>query len=244
MRRFGLRRLAGRGRPSAAPDAPQLELPFRDRDEAGALLARRLATVELPPGGLVLAIPRGGVPVAAAVAAALGLELDVVVAHKLGAPRNPELAVGAVTADGATFVEPWAGEVGADKAYLEAERERQLAHARERAARLRTGRAPSSLAGRPVIIVDDGIATGSTMRAAILTARSAGAAPIIVAVPVAAAETLSRLEGEADQLVALSAPEPFFAVGQWYERFDQVSDQEVGRLLADAARRMEGPARG
>jgi predicted phosphoribosyltransferase len=211
-------------------------LPFRDRAEAAEALAGRLAEGAVGPGALVLAIPRGGVPVGAVIAGRLGLDLDVIVAHKLGAPGNPEFAVGAATADGTVLVEPWArGEPGVDEAYLRAETERQIAAARVREARLRGGRPPCEPAGRTVIIVDDGIATGATVRAAVRSARAHGAARVIVAAPVAARESAQRLEAEADEVVVLAMPDPFFAVGLWYRHFDPVDDDAVAALLADAA---------
>lgn len=169
---------------------------------------------------------------AAEMAGQLGLELDVIVAHKLGAPGNPEFAVGAVTADGTVLVEPWArGEVGADDAYLEGEAAKQIERARTREERLRRGRPAAPVAGRTVVIVDDGIATGATVRAAIRAVRAQGAGRVIVAAPVAARESAERLAEEADDIVVLATPEPFYAVGLWYSSFEAVEDQEIEALL-------------
>jgi putative phosphoribosyl transferase len=225
----------GWGSRPAGPGADQL--PFRDRETAAALLAERLRILDLPAGTLVLGIPRGGVPVAAVVARALGLELDVLVAHKLGAPGNPEFAIGAVAVDGTTFLESWAADSGADSGYTGSERDHQLERARRLEERLRGDRAPLAMAGRPVVIVDDGIATGSTVHVAAMAARAAGASRVVIAAPVAAAETMARLATVADETLALATPDPFYAVGLWYERFDQVEDDEVARLLSEAGGR-------
>jgi putative phosphoribosyl transferase len=222
---------AGRsgGRLSAPP------LPFRDRAEAADLLAERLRSEGIEPTALVLAIPRGGVPVAATIARSLGLELDVVVAHKLGAPGNPEFAIGAATADGTVLVEPWArSEPGVSGRYVDAEAARQVAAARERESRLRGPRPAADPDGRTVIVVDDGIATGATLRAAIKAARAKEARRVIVAAPVAARESAERLRRDADDVVVLATPEPFFAVGLWFRRFDPVDDEDVAALLAAA----------
>jgi putative phosphoribosyl transferase len=222
---------AGRsgGRLSAPP------LPFRDRAEAAERLAERVRQLGVERTALVLAIPRGGVPVAAAIARSLGLELDVVVAHKLGAPGNPEFAIGAATADGTVLVEPWArSEPGVSARYVDAEAERQVAAARERETRLRGSRRAADPEGRTVIIVDDGIATGATVRAAIKATRAKGARRVIVAAPVAARESVERLGRDADDVVVLATPEPFFAVGLWFRRFDAVGDDDVAALLAEA----------
>jgi putative phosphoribosyl transferase len=211
-------------------------LPFADRASAAGLLAERLAGTGIEEGSLVLAIPRGGVPIAAVIAKELGLELDIIVAHKLGAPGNPEFAIGAATSDGTVLVEPWArGEPGVSDRYLQAEAAEQVARARAREERLRRGRPPADPAGRTVIVVDDGIATGATVRAAIKAARAQGAKRVVVAAPVAAAESAQRLRDEADDVVVLATPEPFFAVGLWYRHFEAVDDGEIGATLEAAA---------
>lgn len=228
------------GRPGGRLSAPAL--PFRDRAEAAQLLAERLRAANVDSDALVLAIPRGGVPVAAEIARALGLELDVIVAHKLGAPGNPEFAIGAATADGTVLVEPWASsEPGVSSAYVAAEAERQVASAREREARLRGTRAPADPDGRMVIIVDDGIATGATVRAAIKAARAKGAKRVVVAAPVAARESAERLARDADEVIVLATPEPFFAVGLWFRQFEPVDDADVAALLAGGRRAAPHP---
>lgn len=238
-----------KGRLKGQPGGPTVEpaLPFRDRAEAARLLAKRLATASIEADALVLAVPRGGVPIGAEVARALDLELDVIVAHKLGAPGNPEFAIGAATADGTVLVEPWArGEPGVDDAYLTSEADEQIARARAREERLRRGRPAAALSGRTVVIVDDGIATGATVRAAIKAARAQGASRVIVATPVAARESAGRLAETADEVVVLATPEPFFAVGMWYQRFEAVEDEAIEAMLeapADEDRRRSG-ARG
>ena len=223
------------GGPGGRLNAPPV--PFRDRAQAAGLLADRLAGAGLESDALVLAIPRGGVPIAAEIARRLGLELDVIVAHKLGAPGNPEFAIGAATSDGTMLVEPWASaEPGVDEAYLRSEADEQIRRAREREERLRRGRPRAALAGRLVVIVDDGIATGATVRAAIRAVRALGARRVIVATPVAARESAERLRREADEVIVLATPDPFFAVGLWYQRFDAVEDREIEATLAGASR--------
>lgn len=224
-------------------------LPYTDREEAGRRLAERFAALgerqALQTRAVVLGIPRGGVPVAAAVARALGLPLDVLVAHKLGAPGQPELAIGAVAADGTVLVEPWARElVGDDEVYLRRAADDEIARARRRESVLRRGRPPVDLRGQTAIIVDDGIATGATMHVAVLAARAAGAAKVIVASPVGAAESVARLRSVADDVVVLATPEPFFAVGEFYVRFDQVDDEAVAALLAAGVRPEPGATPG
>ena len=210
-------------------------LPFRDRASAASLLAEALAGAGIEEGSLVLAIPRGGVPIGAVIAAQLGLELDIIVAHKLGAPGNPEFAIGAATSDGTVLVEPWAStEPGVTDGYVRVEAAEQVSRARAREERLRRGRARADPAGRTVVIVDDGIATGATVRAAIRAARAHGAKRVVVAAPVAAAESAQRLRDEADDVVVLATPEPFFAVGLWYRHFEAVDDGEIAAILERA----------
>ncbi|MBI1351707.1 MAG: phosphoribosyltransferase [Actinomycetales bacterium] len=204
---------------------------FRDRSDAGRQLAARLATYDLP-NPLVLGLPRGGVPVAAHVADALGAELDVLVVRKLGAPGNPEYAIGAVGEDGALVVDHSATRalrVTRDQLDRIAEAERREIARRVEA--YRDGVHQLSLAGRNLIIVDDGLATGSTAAAGVRVARHLGAAHITVAVPVGSVQAVDWLRGMADTVVCLDTPEPFYAVGQHYTDFAQVSDAEVVRIL-------------
>lgn len=204
---------------------------FTDRRDAGERLLERLRHETLVDP-LVLAIPRGGVAVGAVIARGLGCELDVVLSRKLRAPHQPELAVGAITETGVVHMTREIGEwAGVSEAYLEAERNRQLAEIERRRTMFRVIRPQASVAGRSVILVDDGIATGSTMIAAIHTLRAAGAGEIFVAVPVAPPERLDEIRSLCDKLVCLQAPLEFMAVGQFYETFDEVTDEEVCDLL-------------
>ena len=212
-------------------------IPFEDRKDAGRSLARRLSKYR-GEDGLVLGIPRGGVPVAAEVARALGAELDVVVARKLGAPGQEELAIGAVTADGGEFVnEELVAALRVSDAYLARVRSEQTAEARRREARFRHGRPALDVRGRVVLLVDDGLATGATMRAAARSVRKAGPAKLVIAVPVGAAETCEALQSEADEVVCPNTPEPFGAVGFFYRDFAATEDAEVERILDEFAAR-------
>lgn len=207
---------------------------FRDRADAGRQLAAALEhlATERP---VVLGIPRGGVAIARHVADALGGVCGVIVARKLGAPDQPELAIGAVAADGESWLdESLARLTGADDTYLARERETGASEAARRERLYAAGR-PASLRGRVVVIVDDGIATGATALVAIRSARAKGASRVILAVPVAPPETLDRLRQEADQVVALHEPSDFVAVGQFYEDFRQVTDDDVRRALTPGA---------
>jgi predicted phosphoribosyltransferase len=208
---------------------------YRDRADAGKRLAEAIRSqVPLPENEvpLILGVPRGGVPVAAQVADALGGELDVLVAHKLGAPGNPELAIGAVAEDGTLVLDHAAiAALRIPRSYIDDEAARQLAAVEERARRLRGGKPAQAARGRTVIVVDDGIATGATMQAALKLFRASGARRVIAAAPVAAAESLRRIAGDADAVICPLVPPSFRAVGSWYQHFDQVSDEEVLRLL-------------
>jgi len=204
---------------------------FRDRTEAGRRLAERLANYNLPDP-LVLGLPRGGVPVAAEVAAEIGADLDVLVVRKLGAPSNPEYAMGAVGEDGAIVVDHGVRRslhVTGDQFDRIAQAERQEVERRVRS--YRGSSHPPRIARRNVIIVDDGLATGSTAAAAVRVARHLGAAHITLAVPVGSIQAVEWLRNMADTVVCLETPDPFYAVGQHYHRFDQVPDEEVMRIL-------------
>lgn len=213
-----------------------LERRFRDRRDAGQQLARALqvwAGADL----LVLGLARGGVPVAAEVARALSAPLDVIVARKLGAPGSPELAIGAVTADGACYLNKHVlHDLHVDESYVAATLAREREEALRREARFRDGRWPEQATGKVVIVVDDGLATGATMRAAVRSVRVHAPAFVVVAAPVGAREACDEMRGEADEVVCLSEPEPFYAVGFYYETFDQTSDREVQELLAQRPR--------
>ena len=216
----------------------RLEASFRDRVDAGERLAALLARFrgERPP--IVAGMARGGVPVAAEVARALDAPLDIVVVRKIGAPRNPEFALGAL-AEGSAHVLSYEtarslGLSDADVQMLIADTERELS---ERTRRYRGGREPLDVTGRTVILVDDGLATGRSAQAAIQALRNRGAARVILAVPVAAPESVEALRGAADEIVCVEMPEDLWAVGYWYEDFRPTSDEEVASLLADAAQR-------
>ncbi|MBI2765890.1 MAG: alpha/beta fold hydrolase [Chloroflexi bacterium] len=211
--------------------------PFRDRDDAGIQLAQILRQ-RAYKDAVVLGIPRGGVVPAMHVAEALGADLGVVVARKLRAPYQRELAIGAITADGVAWVsEELAEATGASGAYLEKEKAEQAAEAARREAAFDSGRRPR-VAGRPVIVVDDGVATGATMIAAVRSLKSAGASPLVVAVPVGPPRTLDQLRAIADEVVAIEEVEDFYAIGQFYVDFEQVEDEEVRRVLDQYQRRV------
>ena len=203
---------------------------FTDRRDAGRLLAAALDHLR-DQDPVVLAVPRGGVVVGREVAARLGALLDVIVPRKLRAPYNPELAIGAVAEGGAAVMDETAHGVSA--AYLEQETEAQLAEIARRVKAYRGGRPLPSLAGRTVIVLDDGIATGATLIAALRAVRAMAPARLVAAVPVAPPESVALMASEADEVVCLSAPEFFQAVGQFYEDFTQVEDAEVVALLAE-----------
>jgi putative phosphoribosyl transferase len=208
---------------------------LRDRQEAGALLAERLESLHVEDP-LVLAIPRGGVPVGAEVARRLGLPMDILVVRKLGLPFQPELAMGAVGEGGVTVLNDDVLRIsGVHPDEVAQVERRERAEVEDRGRRLRGSRPPVPLRGRAVLIVDDGLATGSTMLAACRVARAGGASTVVVAVPTASREAVERLRDEADTVVALMVPEGFSSVGQWYVDFAQVSDAEVVSVLESMA---------
>jgi predicted phosphoribosyltransferase len=209
-------------------------LPFQDRDDA----ARQLVAALQPYRGsnpVVLAIPRGAVPMGRIVSDALDGELDVVLVRKLGAPGNPELAIGAVDERGVAILADHAAWTGADDAYIDRESRRQLALIRERRGRYRPGNAAIPLKGRTVIVLDDGLATGSTMIAALQAARAQAPKRLVCAVPVAAPDSLARVAGLADDVVCLAAPRSFTAVGNHYLDFSAVTDEQVIEKLAESS---------
>lgn len=204
---------------------------FRDRLDAGRRLAPLLNELR-GTDAVVLGIPRGGVPVASVVADALGMPLDVVIVRKLGVPWHQELAMGAI-GDGARVLDAeTVRDLGITAQQLDAVEQREQDELAKRARRFRAERGPLQLIGRTAIIVDDGIATGSTARAACQVARARGAERIILAAPVAPPDWSPEPGVDADELICVERPSPFFAVGQWYEDFTQTSDREVVALLA------------
>lgn len=208
--------------------------PFADRAAAGRELADRLSRYEGRTDVLVLGLPRGGVPVAFEIAQSIGAPLDVMVVRKLGAPGQPELAIGAIAPAGVIVInEGVLGWFDDPRAVERAEcAERRELERRERT--YRRNRPPLAAKGRIVILVDDGAATGATMRAAVRTARKLAARKIVVALPVASTEALRILSAEADEVVCLETPPAFHAVGLWYEVFTQTTDDDVTMLLARA----------
>ena len=208
------------------------ELPFRDRAEAGRLLGAKLAGRDWPKDSIVLALPRGGVPVAFEVARALGFPLDVIVVRKLGVPWQPELAMGAIASGGMRVLDQELIRIeGISQADVEAIAAREKLEAERRERLYRAARPPLELRDRTVILVDDGLATGSTMLAAVRCVKSLQSSSVIVAVPVASRQACAHLRQVADECVCLAVPEPFGAVGEWYEDFQQTSDAEVRDLL-------------
>jgi len=215
---------------------------FPDRAAAGGALAARMLQQHLTPPVLVLALPRGGVPVAYEIARALEAPLDVMLVRKIGMPGQPELAIGAVAAGDIVVHERSIGQefpaIAADFERIAAQERREL---QRREQVYRAGLGPLVLQGRTVLLVDDGLATGSTMLAAVRATRAGGAARIVVAAPVASPQAAELVGAEADQLIILQIPAMLFAIGQWYECFEQLEDEEVCRLLELHRGNLAGP---
>lgn len=203
---------------------------FRNRSDAARRLAQALATYQgrFP---LVLAIPRGAVPMARIIADELGGEVDVVLVRKLRAPGNPEFAIGSIDETGWAYIGDYIGMTGASEEYIEREKQAQLETIRHRRTEYTPVRPPIDPKGRIVIVIDDGLATGSTMISALHSLRTRGPEKIICAVPVSPPDTLEKVRQYADEVVCLDAPESFYAVGQFYLDFPQVDDEEVIRVL-------------
>lgn len=209
---------------------------FRNRIEAGQQLAKRLAKYASRPDVLVLALPRGGVPVAYEVAQALHVPLDVFIVRKLGVPGHEELAMGAIASGGVRVLNDEVVEsLWIPDAVIDAAAERELLELERRERTYRDDRPAPDVQGRTVILVDDGIATGSTMKAAIEALRQLEASRVVVAVPTAALSTAREMRSDVDELVAVMTPADFLGVGQWYEDFSQTSDEEVRDVLQRAA---------
>ena len=208
---------------------------FRDREEAGRALAAALHGRVDRAHALVLAIPRGGVIVAAPVARALDAPLDVVIPHKLGAPHNPELAIGAVAPGVRVLDEGLTRALSVPDDYIEDEVAAQEAEIERRTTLYRDERPPPVFAGVTAVVVDDGVATGATSMAALRWARAQGSARVVFAAPVGPVAALRLLADECDDVVILETPRSFRAVGEWYDRFDQVTDEQVLAVLRDAS---------
>ena len=205
---------------------------FKDRTDAGKQLAKLLTDHDVE-ADLVLAIPRGGLPVGRAVADRLDAPLDVVSARKLGAPWNHELAIGAVASDGSVWLnDSLLAQFRIRESYVVDQIGRQQEVAREKVKRYRGDRPPLDLRGKRAVIVDDGIATGATMTACARQVRNADAERVVVAAPVAAPDTVERLHGEADEVICVETPPYFGAVGEFYESFEQVSDERAEAYLS------------
>ena len=209
---------------------------FRNRSEAGRILSQQLERYKDRPDVLVLGLPRGGVPVAYEVARALNSPLDVFVVRKLGLPGHEELAMGAIASgDIRVLNDSVVEQFGVLPDAIEAATAREKDELKRREHLYRGDRPHPDISGRTVIVVDDGLATGSTMRVAVAALRRQNPFKIVVAVPTAAAEICEQLKAEADEVVCAMMPEPFYAVGLWYEKFDQTSDEEVTDLIRRAA---------
>jgi predicted phosphoribosyltransferase len=217
---------------------------FEDRRDAGRQLAAALSQYAGRPEVLVLGLPRGGVPVAFEVASALKAPLDVFVVRKIGVPGHEELALGAIASGGAlVFNEELARALDLPQEAIRRLVRAEATELARREAAYREGRPPLDVRGRTVLLVDDGLATGASMRAAIAALAAAGPAWVVVAVPIASPDTCAELRADVDDIICAAAPEPFHAVGAWYQDFSPTSDDEVRALLAAASGRPAQPAR-
>jgi putative phosphoribosyl transferase len=216
---------------------------FHDRFDAGRQLAAHLEQYAGRPDVIVLALPRGGVPVGYEVARALGSPLDVFLVRKLGVPGREELAMGAIASGGVRVVNAdVVNELRIPDRWLDVVATRELEELRRREEAYRDGRAAPEVRGKVAILVDDGLATGASMRAGVSALKRLDPAKVVVAVPVGAAQTCQELEQIADEVVCATTPDPFYAVGTWYRDFDQTTDEEVRDLLARASRPSGVPA--
>ena len=203
---------------------------FKNRTEAGKRLASELRDVG--KNAIILAVPRGGVVVGFEIARALNFPLDIIITKKIGAPGNPELAIGAVAEDGTYLLDGGLVQMlGVSRSFIEAEIERQKTEIKRRLLTYRGDAPDLRIEGLTVILVDDGVATGSTLKAALRSLKNRGAKSVVVAVPVGPLDTISELQQEADRVVFLSTPDPFYAIGEFYENFEQTTDEEVIELL-------------
>jgi len=222
-------------RPKSRRGRIEMAMIFRDRRQAGRALGEALARYAGRPDVIVLALPRGGVPVGFEVARSIGAPLDVFLVRKLGFPGNEEFAMGAIASGGVRVIDDaLVRRVGTSAAAVERVVEQEERELRRREYAYRERRPAADLAGRTAILVDDGLATGSSMRAAVKAARAGGARRVVVAAPVGPADTVRELARLADETVCLSTPEPFLAVGRFYQDFEQTGDREVVELLEDA----------
>lgn len=204
---------------------------FVSREQAAELLAQELIRYK-GRHPLVLAIPRGAVPMGSLIARLLDGELDIVLTHKLCAPMDPEYAIGAIDESGWVYISPVAARAGISPSYLEQEKERQLDSLKHRRIRFKSGKKPAAVKGRIAIVVDDGLATGATMIAALHAIRAREPARLVCAIPVAPSDTLDRVSELADEVICLQVPADFRSVGQFYQHFPQVEEDEVIRILS------------
>ncbi len=204
---------------------------FVSREQAAELLAQELIRYK-GRHPLVLAIPRGAVPMGSLIASQLDGELDIVLTHKLCAPMDPEYAIGAIDESGWVYISPVAARAGISPSYLEQEKKRQLDSLKHRRIRFKSGKKPAAVKGRIAIVVDDGLATGATMIAALHAIRAREPARLVCAIPVAPSDTLDRVSELADEVICLQVPDDFRSVGQFYQHFPQVEEDEVIRILS------------